>query len=46
MPEITDPKPTLLVAAAALIDADGRVLICWVALWPLWLLSAHAAPLE
>jgi 8-oxo-dGTP diphosphatase len=22
------PKPTLLVAAAALVDADGRVLIC------------------
>ena len=25
---MADPKPMLLVAAAALIDADGRVLIC------------------
>ena len=25
---MTDPKPLLLVAAAALVDVDGRVLIC------------------
>src|SRR5215510_1015743 len=25
---MAEPKPTLLVAAAALVDADGRVLIC------------------
>ena len=28
MPEDTSPKPLLLVAAAAMVDADGRVLIC------------------
>jgi 8-oxo-dGTP diphosphatase len=28
MSQIPNPKPTLLVVAAALIDADGRVLIC------------------
>lgn len=28
MVEIASPKPMLFVAAAALIDADGRVLIC------------------
>ena len=26
--EIASPKPTVLVVAAALVDADGRVLIC------------------
>ena len=31
MPTELPPKPMLLVAAAALVDADGRVLICQ---WP------------